>query len=79
MMFLLSLGWLAWTVFVGGVAITAVADTGRTWGPAQALGLAAGLAALYFWVPLGGLFTIGAAVGALTLAKGEQKRLGLRA
>jgi|GEM_PF-4228246 len=79
MLFLLSIGVLAWKVFVGGVAITAVADTKRTWGPAQALGLAAGLLALYFWVPLGGILTIGAAIGALTLAKGEQKRLGLRA
>ena len=78
MMFLLSLGMLAWSLFVGGVAVTAVADTGRTWGPGQAIGLAVGLAALYFFVPLGGLFTLGASVGALTMAKGEQKRLGLR-
>ena len=79
MFFLLSLGWLAWKVFVGGLAISAVADTGRTWGPPQAIGLALGLLALYFWVPLGGIFAVGASIGALTMAKGEQKRLGLRA
>jgi hypothetical protein len=78
-MFLLSIGWLAWKLFVGAVAVTAVADTGRTWGAPQAIGLAVGLLALWLWVPLGGLFAIGASIGALTMARGEQKRLGLRA
>ena len=77
MMFFLSICWFAWTLFVAGLGVTAIADTGRTWGPAQAFGLTAGLLALYFWVPLGSLFTLGAAVGALTLARGEKKRLAL--
>ena len=77
MMAIFSLAWLSWSVFVAGVSVVAVATTGRTWGTPQALGLAAGLLALYAWIPLGSLLAIGAAVGALTLARSEQKRLGL--
>ena len=78
MMLFLSLCWLAWTLFVAGLSVTAIVDTGRTWGPAQAIGLTAGLVALYFFVPLGSLFSIGASVGALTLARGEKRRLALQ-
>ena len=78
MMLFLSIFWLAWTLFVAGLGVTAIADTGRTWGPTQAIGLAVGLIALYFWVPLGSLFAIGTSVGALTLARGEKRRLALQ-
>ena len=79
MMAIFTLAWLSWSVFVAGVCLSAVADTGRTWGTPQAVGLAVGLLALYVWMPLGSMFAIGASVGALTMARGERKRLGLSA
>ena len=69
---------LAYVAFIAGVGGWAVRDTARTFGPPQALGLAVGLAAIYFVLPLGGLLTMGASLGALTLARHQQKQLGLR-
>ena len=72
---ILSFAYLAFIAAVGGWAVR---DTARTFGPPQAFGLAIGLAAIYFWLPLGGLFTVGASLGALTMARYQQKQLGLR-
>ncbi len=77
MMGIFTLAWLSWSVFVAGLALAAVATTGRTWGAPQAVGLGAALLALYFWIPLGSFLAIGASVGALTFARKERKRLGL--
>lgn len=69
---------LAYLAVVFGVGACAVRDTATTFGPPQALGLGVGLAAIYFWLPLGGLLTIGASVGAMTMARHQQRQLGLR-
>jgi len=69
---------LAYTAFVGLVGFAAVRDTARTFGPPQAVGLAVGLAAIYFWLPLGGLIALGASVGALTMVRHQNRQLGLR-
>jgi len=70
---------LAYTAFIAVVGGFAIRDTARSFGPPQAFGLALGLAAIYFWLPLGGLLTVGASVGALTMARHQNKQLGLRA
>ena len=68
----------AYLVFIAGVGAWAVRDTARTFGPPQAFGLAIGLAAIFFWLPLGGLLTVGASLGALTMVRHQQKQLRLR-
>ncbi len=70
---------LAYIVFIGSVGVMAVRKTAHTFGPPQAAGLAVGLAAIYFWLPLGGLLTLGASVGALAVARHQNRQLGLSA
>lgn len=61
-------------LFATAVGLLAVKRSAETWGPAAAAGLGVGLLAVWTVLPLGGLLSIGAAVGSLVFAEREQQR-----
>lgn len=63
------------TAFVALVVMAAVRQAARTWGPPAALGLAAGLAAVWVVLPLGGFLALLMGVGALGFSGRERARL----
>jgi hypothetical protein len=64
----------AFALFATVVGLLAVKRSAETWGPAAAAGLGVGLLAMWTVLPLGGLLTVGAAVGSLVFAEREHKR-----
>ncbi len=59
-------------VVLGGLAVR---RTAQVWGPMPSLGLTVGLLMTWFVLPLGGLLTIGLAVGGLIFADRQAQRL----
>ena len=64
----------AFALFAAAVGLLAVHRTAGTWGSVPAGGLALGLLATWFVLPLGGLLTIAVSVGGIVFADREGRR-----